>query len=662
MSLLQNDGLQQNQHLRNKVMNPRLLASVLSKRIQCYNVEVEQKSRRSLKGMLTYCLTINSELNCEFFQDVQLILAVNHNIPIVLLKPKRIYWNGNVYIAEGRDNDEETRYCCNNTDCDVAVERDNVARSIHYDPTKKHLHIPNAEYKYNLINELLKQELIYTVASDNSVVSNVLSDHYHKLVRKYRYQFPCMTMHDFPPFDYLQSTLSKHKTNKLCLTSHDVSEFIKNKLPQILTMHCPSATIGNFLKNDLVVEGEEDALFMTRYSLLNILLSADALGGDGTWNIRPQFLMRGPKGCRQSKVKHRQVFKLYALKSYRTKQKIATGGTDRYITKTQSYLIAVCLLMKKKKKDYKWVFSRLKAALHVCNPNAKTLHKMESYICDFESAQRRAWESECGDDLRISLQGEEFHYKQALLTNARSNKLGIYITSRRKDNGVYNKGVRQHLEMMYNLMHVSCSNIRDFAWIIIKSLWKYVLSCYRKKKVRKRFLKFLLYYSYGWCEINKEDFITKLKLKTRYKKLVDESRNVRIEQIDNWCSFQSSIRSNNAVEVSNKHDKTKLGFHPTIDKFTLTYLELFANSIQNYEYHQQHGLSYQQVSRHLLSKNVILDNMDEEMSFNTFKNISAKLTSLKFKQDYNKLSKRFLYQQSENKEINYNQLVSCVQP
>ena len=260
-------------------------------------------------------------------------------------------------------------------------------------------------------------------------------------------------------------------------------------------------------------------------------------------------------------------------------------------------------------------------------------HNLQQYICDFEKAQRNGFESIFSKELDIALSGEEFHFKQAILKNIKEKHLsGFYVN--KKNSKTYDVYFRKHSELMYNLMHIKPGLIKEFAKLIMQSLWIHAKHKYDRVN-RKYFLSFIIYYLVGWCEFEKKDLRAILKLRGSHVRYLNKRKTQRLYKISEWNIFDKNVKNTNAIEVNNRHDRVQIGYYPTIDKLMKRYLELFDESVRKFISDQK--LKYMpgtSQKKHVKQKNrFIEDNANHVNTFSEYIIFSAELTHIKYKHD-----------------------------
>ena len=595
----------------------------------CSRSSVPRQSMQSIRPRkytktLRNFITIDSENKTDFFEECQLILAVNKNIPLHLTKPSRIYCNNHMYKGSGRS----TRFECPAKDCKKAIEYVQQTNTFTSDPNQLHTEkCMNIMYKQQLINVLIKLEIYHNIRTDASISINI-RNHYDRVKQRYLNQFPGMNLQLFPCFEYIASSLRKQKPKTLPLKSCDVTSYFHSDFNKTLMSFCPSRTQMLTLRNNLLYARQNESVLFSTKDLINVIGKGIAVGGDGTWNVTPMFAV--PNTNRRRAI-HEQVFKVYSFHKYESKDKAVI---------IKSYLVAVALLSDKAQTSYEWIFNNIKDwylqhTLHT-EPN-----NLNDYICDFEVAQRNAWQEICTPELNIYLSAEEFHHKKAIWNNAKKKGVKKYVTYR-KNNQYYNKIVKQHMEMAYNLMYLPPQIVMQYALIIMRSLWNYCISIGLANKERRNFLDFILYFLYGWCECSKDMVRNELHLTTEFTHQIDDSHPTRISRICEWNGFKKPVTNSNSIEVNNRHDRVAMGFHPTINSFGQWCLHALHESNRRYVQHAAYGLPYCPKRRWIIEKKRIIQQITDNITFNQYAEICANLIYIKYEKNDDVMHKYFI--------------------
>ena len=605
--------------VNDKILNTEELCNHIKDVIQFPQCS-KTKQRRKYTRQMPFYIEINVQPS-NFFVQCQIILAIHQNIPIILQKPRIIYWNNQIYQSKGR----KSRFQCWN--CKAAIKYNEQNNCIYTQDLINHgsKNCENKDYKYELINKLLLLELKHNIQNEPCLNLITPSMHYARITSKYKYKFPCMDLKGFPPFNIIQSNLYKQKSNTTKLTSSDITHYFHDKFNTTLQQFCNSPCMRIEYEKTIKYWIKNNSLLFTTTKLLDIFFGALAVGGDGTFNIIPQF--RNQSGGR---IKHHdQVFKIYAFYRYKTK-----NNNFRII----SYLIGFALLEKKDADIYKWMYGCIFEYGQVNGFIGKV--DIKQYICDFEEAQRIGFRYIFDGETGIIISGEEFHFKQALCGNIVKKELSKFYIQK-KDSIHYDRKFRIHIEALYNLLHIHHSTVQNIAIKICQSLWFYSKNQWNCGHSIKCVLNYIVYFLYGYCELDKDNIIKELKCKGKQITFIKERRPKKIESIINWNINNKPVNTSNSIEVNNKHHRMKLGYYPTIDEFIKQFLQIFDENIKAFNYNEQVKiLPNQQQSKGLIKKRKFLEkHKDDRMDFEQYKLFSAKLTYIKYQMNGKNINK-----------------------
>ena len=602
-----------------KILHQQELVPCIKSVLQISNNYVSKN--RKFKNKLPYYIKIN-KTSKEFFKIIQIILASNNNIPILMDNPNSIYWNNYIYKSMGRN----TRYKCTYRNCNYAIkldERDNAIYTIDNNNHCPHCFIHN--YKLKLVYELMKIELKNNVMMEPSPDTITPKIHYNRILKKYNNKIPLLNLDDFTSFQSIKSSLYKIKRITHTLTSVNIQSFFDDKFEFVLGEYSPSANRRKMIKESLKYNIYNNNVILTRNELLKIFFKALVVGGDGTFSIRPQFIL---KNGHRAYI-HEQVFKLYAYYSY---------DTLNNETIVKNYLVAIAILDDKKQSTYEWMYGVIFKWCEDLQINCN----IKQYICDFEKAQREAFKKVTKIKYNIELGGEEFHYKNALFKNIQTKSLSCYYVNKKQANNKYDEFFRKNIELLYNLLHIPVKKVKQFSIKITCMLWYHVCKKYNTQQ-RKYFLGFIIYFLYGWGECSKDEIKSHLKLKGCYKTFLEKRKCVRVCNIKDWNVSENIIKNTNSIEVLNKHHKNEMGCHPSIDKFIMACLKLFDDSVRQYNSNNaklQLPNGYQnkmcKVKKKFLEKPI-----KSNMEFNEFLIYSQRLTIIKFRSKSKNIERYF---------------------
>ena len=364
------------------------ICNKLSQRLTIGTKE-QQPYKLTKRHAITQYLDVNTE-NKDHLVTVQLIAALNDNVPIYLHPPHVIYYKGYIYKAVGKQQPTK-RFQCFHACCGATIQLDPRDQTIYCEHTILHQdHQKTSNIKQQIIHDLIEYEIKTCVSMDTSTIQGLPRQHYERIKRKYLNKLPITDLRNFKPYEAMESNLHKYKpiTNKL--TSTGLSNYIQIKWKETLSQYCSSNTIRKKYEEQIITEFRSKSMLLTFMDSLRIFFTATAFGGDGTFNTRPQFLKvieQLNSGIKITKAttrhkEHAQVFKIYAYHQYPTR-------SGRNIIK--SYLVAIALLEDKKQATYEWMYKQL--LHHVKQYYPMEDSKLKQYISDFEDSQRLAYEA-----------------------------------------------------------------------------------------------------------------------------------------------------------------------------------------------------------------------------------------------------------------------------
>ena len=540
---------------------------------------------------------------------IQMILAITPMVPIILDKPKKIYWLYAIFNNESKPG----LYNCTGSGCKFRMYYKNDKCIYFKNNVNEHCKkCYNAYYKQDICFYLMRLEMYKRIFAEALNMGVTIRGHYNAVLSKYRNLFSHMilNMRNFETFDNIKSSLQKCKLLIDKLTASSIQNYIDCGLYQTLEIFSLSRSVFNYWNKQILYEINEDSIILSTKLLIKILFQSDCIGGDGTFSIRPQFKIDSHR-----QTVHAQVFKLFAIYKYKT----ITNET-----RIKSYLAVICLLKTKYYDVYEWMYNvclKWKNLLKISNDNCP-----KKYICDFEKAQRRALSQTWGQNLDMVVIGDEFHYAQAI--QKKIGKLGlrtlynIYKTKRISEedeykdidsddeydfNEKYDTNFRIHIEKFYALTHVKKSLVPTLINGICYDLIDYTKE--QKKNTQIKIMRFMFYFLTIWGGYTKEEYI-ELLIKTNMNRKEFNFKKASISyRINEWNVNGEKIRTNNAIEVNNRHHCSELGHAPTINKFMHWWLINVDNTLRdfNWDYHKtDHRTSY--MSTYLKNKNALLQN------------------------------------------------------
>ena len=564
---------------------------------------------------------INENNGCDYFQIVQMILAINTKYPILLDSPHAVYWNYHIYKAIGRYN----RYKCIN--CNLVVKFNECTNCLY--TTNDHVHFVSCHKKYYkqiLVQFLIEKEILNNMGKwqlNHQITPKII---YDAGILKYQNRFPTLLLYRISSFPAMKSNLNKQKKLISPFQAKSIKEYFDEGFTKTLQQYCLSPTILKQFRSNLLHEIAHNSLLLTHKKLIAIWLNGIAMSGDGTFNIRPKFINPNTK---QHFKDHAQVFKIYAIYKYKTKAK------HKGISVIKSYLIAIGILDSKDNKIYEWVFKTLSNWAQKLNLLQN--NNLSVYICDYERSQRNGVRNILSKILNLEISGEEFHYNHSILKNIGTKHL-LPLYRNLKDGKKYDKTFRTIIEKLYALAHIPIKYVSEFSIKISQELLNHAHEKYDDNTdIQKNILDFIYYFLTNWCEYKKEKISKELKLTSKEKEIIDKKRNVCSFKIEEWNLYNQQIRTNNAVEVNNKHDRKAIGYYPPINKFIKFCLYKIQETIRNFNCDQKKKIlpkSY--INSSLKKKNKLLQQYKQKnnlyTNFNTF---SSALSAIRYSNKYN---------------------------
>ena len=607
---LLNDNVCYNTLTVNRVLDCNSLTHYINQKIIC-----NQKHKHQTKQLINHHIIIDST-NKHYFADIQTILGINKKIVIHSINPDIILWDNCLF----KRSSNKRYYKCSTFNCGVTLSFDQVNHGYHLTSVKEHVDsCQNYKNRLHLIHDILKQEMYDNIKTETAPNEITPRMHYRRIIQKYDKVLPLCDLSTFPPFEAIESALYKRKNQISKLTATTCNQFFTEQFESILQSYAPSKSMRENVKPKILWEANNESVFLTRVDLLKFFFESPVVGGDGTFNIRPQFVHTN--GGRQKL--HSQVFKVYAYRQHQT-----NDGSPIIL----SYLIGVALLEEQKAPLYKWLYKLINQWGHKYNITSEA--KLEQFIHDFEKASRNEFSNEFSDEYHIKIRGEEFHYAKSIFANVQHKGLVKYYVFKKKSAN-YDCIFRQHVELLYNIIHIPPSYVQRYAILIMKSLWNHVKSKY-KPHTKKKFMAFIVYFLVGWCELEKNTISKLLNLKGRQIRWCTSKKTVSFINIEHWNLYQQLVTNSNAIEVNNKHDRQILGYYPTINFLVLTYLRKFDDVIRRINWHRSKSyLANSYRSKKVQTKKKILKCINNQnFSFEKFLIISASLTLNKYKTKY----------------------------
>lgn len=515
-----------------------------------------KKYDASISQYIKFDMQDDTEIESDHFVLVQLALALRKNIPILYISSRhqRLFWNGNTF----RCRDAKTNYyVCMEDDCKFTCSI-NKSNQLCYSAQKAeaHSHVNDNGrdvsdiHNIDLINDIITDQILCAAKKIND--DDELHLLYDRIVTRYRYRLPFLTMDYFIPYHELEKRMRTRAPPRHLCHAVDVKSFVENTMPRCLRECIKSATNReHYIQNELLYSVSEDGNFiLSDQSLMRILADADFWSGDGTFAIRPVFTasITGERYKRRV-VLHDQVFKLFAVRIHRTK--------DNEIHVEKSYMIAIGLLKGRKETAYTWFFERIldyaqKMQLVIPNVN---------FVSDYEKALRNA--AETLKAVHMQVLGDTFHFTYNVLKKVKNLGLGS-MYSRKRKNKKYDKKFRALIECVYALQYIKPEKVRQFGKIICKLLQTHFMHKY-KPVDHAKIADFIWYIAYTYLEYDKAAILTQIiEHDTLRVHLADRKPNGCRYGITEWNVYMHEITSNNSAEVHNQHDKRKLGIRPVM--------------------------------------------------------------------------------------------------
>lgn len=550
---------------------------------------------------------------------VDLILCLRNDIPIVCQSPKEIYWqqvvwksvNGTRYsIGENKKNKQSIVY-------DEVIH----TKPIHLYKLTNH-QVSKKKLKYNLIYKIIESEISRNVRSETIPDIVTVQTHYNRVIKKYARAYPGLDLHDFESYTRMHNKLYKKKTCTHKLESRTIEDYIHNEYENTLNKIATSYNCMKRLKEETLIEYDGNNLIISNKKLLRILFQSNGMGTDGTYNVIPFFLKEYQHKKSNGRCKiHSQVFRLFAYKIY--------DCEDRPLILT--YFIGNVLLTGSSEIVYKWVFEVINKWKND-DPNINVC-ELKEFICDFEVPQRNAVSKSWLKDYIKNINGEEFHFKQALVKQIRTKGLSRFYINR-KDSNDYDHQFKRYIELLFNLQYVEVKLVSKFVRKIILQLWIHV-----KKKhlpdgsIQQMYLNWIKYFLQYWCSYTLNDVHNLLQLKGEWKNYSNTHKGAKqTYTYEDWNLCHKQITNSCSIEVNNKWNRMQMGYYPMIGKFVEITIRKFDEEIRKYNNHQQ-GVKFTDhyQNKTLKKKHEIVKTAHGKMfSWAEYLQFSAKLTMNRF--------------------------------
>ena len=112
----------------------------------------------------------------------------------------------------------------------------------------------------------------------------------------------------------MRASLDTYKPHKTSLRCYSVEDFFKSKWAELLNHAYSSKSVQDEVASNILYDINDEDLLMTKSDVLKIFFEAQGSGGDGTFNIIPQFVREGTRYRRLTI--HKQVYILALLLCY----------------------------------------------------------------------------------------------------------------------------------------------------------------------------------------------------------------------------------------------------------------------------------------------------------------------------------------------------------
>ena len=591
----------------------------------------QNQYRRKYSNPITKYIKLDID-NVDNFQNIQLILALNKQIPIVINNPRRIYWNDHVY----KEVRKKGNFQCSNSKCTYTIKlNQDVIYTMPSDTirSQQYSHILCKEplHKQNLIYLLMKRELIETIKSYKDHDQIKIRQYYDLLINKYQFRLPQLNLDMFEPFKYMEQTLRQNKGITRPNNAKNLHHYFAEEFKRTMRNFVSSYNHENTYINDLLYVLNDNNVLMSNKKLLRILFKSIVMGSDGTFNIIPKFKHEENNKIRY-RCQHHQIFKIYGLHQYSDKKKKKI---------TISYLIAIAILSSKERKLYEWINNTLLKWGHDLNLLANTT--LKEFICDFEYAQRAA-ATIMIDKLNMQQIGEEFHFTQAIHNHIRDCGFqSIYQKGKNRPN--YDETFRYTISQFYALAHIPVSNVREYALNCCIQLLKHLKCMYGKTdEMYYNGIRFSIYFLKNWAEHTRDDIIKALNLNNSMQKCFKSKLRPNGNskwKIQEWNLYQKSIRTSNMIEAFNKNHRIHIGcYFPDINKLIHWFLSNMQNTIREYNADQTRmntkGYIRTNFQNALLKKKnkLLAKYQSEAMTWDKFKMLSAELCAIRKSNNY----------------------------
>ena len=504
--------------------------------------------QRYYKTALTKYLVIDMLTIENHFIEVQLILSLNKSIPILIKNPSVILYNDHIFKCVGHNNRYECEMCKK-----VIIMLNKNDKCLYLNSSQKHLSSCNpVNTKRKFVFQIIKLEMKQLIHDNEFNQKDIITRNtYTEIVNKYKAKIPLLNMLKFPSYKTIRDPL-KH--------FNILDYFEHGGFDKTLSDLYTSPYIRFTIKNDIVYKIQNGSIITSSIKQIELFCKSLAGLADGTFDTVPQY--KDEKGRKKEQT---QVYKMYGAHKFITKENMPI---------VRCYLCFVCLLNGSDQTTYEFVFNTLLEWINKLGIKCN----IHQFICDYETSQRNAWEKIFPS---ITITGDEFHFSQAIQKYVRNACSFRKYYDRKLDSEYYLPNFHLLISMFFALCHIPSIHVQLFAINICIDLIQYV-KIHMNTQLSNA-LQLCNYILYQWCEYDKKDICNILKLNEKEVKIMNTiKKSTKKYAISGWNIYKQLIRTNNAVEGRNRHDKKASGYFPTINKFMKWTFNMMDITLQNY--------------------------------------------------------------------------------
>ena len=179
-----------------------------------------------------------------------------------------------------------------------------------------------------------------------------------------------------------------------------------------------------------------------------------------------------------------------------------------------------------------------------------TIIHAASFVCDFEFPLRKAVDTSWISNNVQCIQGEEFHFKQALIKQI--NQKGLqHFYQNKKDNKKYDIMYRRLMQLIFNLIYIEPECVKLLIPKIIRKLWRHVKTKYHNRvDIQTKFLHWIKYFLQYWCYYTVKDVVTLLVLTGIWEIYCTNEQPInRTFHIVDWNLCGKQITNSCSIEV-----------------------------------------------------------------------------------------------------------------